>query len=77
MILHSVSTTKNTHNLNKQTIKMKLILASLIASAAAFAPSQVAKSSTALNAFDSFPTTTAAAKGTATTIAATIHHYCR
>ena len=32
---------------------MKLILASLIASAAAFAPSQVAKSSTALNAFDS------------------------
>ena len=32
---------------------MKLILASLIASAAAFAPSQVAKSSTALNAFES------------------------
>ena len=32
---------------------MKLILASLIASAAAFAPSQVAKSCTALNAYDS------------------------
>ena len=31
---------------------MKLILASLIASAAAFAPSQVAKSSTSLNAFE-------------------------
>ena len=32
---------------------MKLILASLIASAAAFAPSQVAQTSTALNAFES------------------------
>jgi hypothetical protein len=35
-----------------QTIKTKLILASLIASAAAFAPSQVAQTSTTLNAFE-------------------------
>jgi hypothetical protein len=39
------------HN-NKKNIKMKLILASLIASAAAFAPSQVAQTSTTLNAFE-------------------------
>jgi hypothetical protein len=32
---------------------MKLILATLLTSAAAFAPPQVAKSSTALNAFES------------------------
>jgi hypothetical protein len=38
---------------NSHDIKMNLILATLLTSAAAFAPSQVAQTSTALNAFES------------------------
>ena len=62
-IFHHFSPTSNTttfsqfpigskSNYSIQTIKMKLILASLLASAANFAPSQIVQTTTSLNAFE-------------------------